>query len=160
MTNKSKKWLIPVLGLSLALNVFAGGVAVTHFMRTGGHEAPRMEKNRAEWRVDRFSLFANMGRLSPEVRQQVKEAMQRQEPPLQRVEENLKNARKAVREAMRAEPFDKAALDTAYDTMRSATLEFQEVVQGVAVNVIEGLDAEQRQALAERPRYHHKHGKK
>jgi uncharacterized membrane protein len=60
----------------------------------------------------------------------------------------LIEARRAVATAIRAEPFDRAALDAALATLRSLEVEMAGTVQAIIADLAEDLDAESRDRLA------------
>jgi uncharacterized membrane protein len=62
----------------------------------------------------------------------------------------LREARRAVGAALKAEPFDAAAFTRAYETMQARNQEVQTAIHGVVKAAVPQLSEEGRAAIAER----------
>lgn len=141
----ARRW-ITVLGaalvISLALNLFFGGVIVGH--RVGlldGQMTPANLKLRME-RVLRV-LPENDAKL-------VRDLFEAQHDDITRRFRALQESRKAIGVALRGQPFDPAAFAAAYEAMQARSQEVQAAIQGVIKTAIPQLSAEGRAAIAER----------
>jgi uncharacterized membrane protein len=136
-----RRWtitLLAVLLVSLAANVFAAGFFLRPFHRHhGDHEA----------RLARFAAMAAIGRESPDLEAKVREQVDGVRPAVHQAYLDMANARIEVRDAVRADPFDAARLDTALANLRARSSEFQAIVHGAVVTAVSEASPESRQSV-------------
>jgi len=144
----ARRW-ITILGaalvVSLALNLFFGGVIVGHrFGPRGGFD----------WQLTPAGLRLGMERvlraLPDNDAKLVRGLFEAQRADITQRFQALQDARKAVGAALKAEPFDPAAFTAAYEAMQARSQELQAAVHGVIKAAIPQLSAEGRAAIAER----------
>lgn len=144
----ARRWitvLAVALLLSLGLNLFLGGAIAGRMFgqRSGG----ALEMTPANLKVG----IERVLRVLPEADATVMRGMfEAQRGDLRQRFVALQRARKAVGEALRAEPFDAAAFAAAYETMQARSQEVQAAVHGVIKAAVPQMSAEARLAIAER----------
>jgi Spy/CpxP family protein refolding chaperone len=100
--------------------------------------------------VPQFVDLRSFRRVLPEERRDVIDAVfAPQRPALRERLGALFQARRAVREAMRAEPFDRAALDAAFERLREAETEAALQTQATLGDVLQQLTPEERRQFAD-----------
>lgn len=139
----SRRWKI-VLGLSLAMNLLFVGLIAGAVWRNGG-EGPRSFKGGPELQ----SYAAPYVRALPRAeRRALHQSIRAAHPRLGR------EARRAVYAqmlaALRADPFDAAAIQTILDEQRTAILGLQEAAQTQWMRAISDMTPEARAAYADR----------
>ena len=115
---------------SLAVNVLLVGAITTHFLRQPA--APTGDR----WRIAAEGLAAT---LPPADATKLRAVLANHTPALEIASADVRKAREGVRQALRAEPFNPAALDQAMVEFSTRRLEmqkrFQTVVAGAAAQV-------------------------
>jgi uncharacterized membrane protein len=145
----ARRWITvlgAVLVVSLACNLFLGGVIVGHRINQGGgllegQPTPANLKLRMERVLS--VLPENDAKL-------VRGLFEAQREDLARRFRALQESRKAIGAALKAQPFDPAAFTTAYEAMQARSQEVQAAIQGVIKTAIPQLSAEGRAAILER----------
>ena len=130
------KKLAWALGLSLALNLFFLGFGVARRLNP---PAPRAQAPGEMMPFDSARAARLFGQHSPELRAHRKE---------------VQRARKAVVEALLAEPFDKEALAQAFEKLRDATHNGQKELHDALVEAAANISHEERAVLARSPLLH------
>jgi len=148
---RTGKWVLLALVVSLGLNLFVGGLVVGgrfHHPPPGAflHERHVDAKNEP-----RVFLFVNrMAReLPPDERRNFMTVVNGYRGELTEADRNLRDARKRVREAMAAEPFDRAALENAFADVRVRFDDLQKVLHGALADAASRLPPDARQRLAQ-----------
>ena len=142
----ARRW-ITVLGavllVSLALNLFLAGVIAGRGVGSGGgfEFTPRKLRVAVE-RVTRVLPEADAALLTDRFEAQRADLTQRFQA--------LQDARRAVGAALKAEPYDAAAFDSAYEAMQARSQELQASIHAVLRRSIGELSEEGRRAIAER----------
>ena len=158
-----------LLGISVCANAFLGGMVIAHspfggpfsgpppHMREGGPDGPR--GMHAEGPDSRGPERSGEGRLRgglrqfardlpPDVRQPIMQAMLADREQVSERIQKMGENRKAITEALTAEPFDAAKLRDSLATQRSLQSEIQTHIHETLLGVIEKLTPEQREQLA------------
>jgi hypothetical protein len=120
--SRSLKLLVVALAVSVVLNIFGFGFFVARMARRS-HDGRGNSSLREKWKE--------------------------QAGPLRGRREAVERARRAVREALVAEPFDSQALTAALASLRAETNETQEALDQALVRFALGLGPEERRKLAE-----------
>lgn len=135
-----------LLVASIVLNVFligviGAGLAARHGVFHSPHDRPARPFEMPSPRKIRAVL--------PEADQPVAEAIfaAHRDEVRQKIRA-MAEARRAVAAAMRAEPFDRAALDAALAELRSREAELASTVQQAIADLVEKIDAESRGRIA------------
>lgn len=141
------KWsvtLLVVLVVSLALNLFVAGFAVSKFRKFGHGPVPGIERM--------FSAF--VGGFPREIRRDVHDELEDVRPQFQEVVASLRNARTRMFELMREDPLDKDALAQAMTEVRDRTSNIQQIGHDAARRAIENASPEARAKIDPRgPRW-------
>jgi uncharacterized membrane protein len=135
------RWLATVLGVSVALNLFFLGFLSA---RAFQHGAPRAERppHAAPWGRQRRS------RQRPRAFDWMTDAQRDELRPRRRA---LRGSRRAVEDALRAEPFDRENLSRALGDLRRQTDEIQASVHQFMLQRAEGMTDDERRRLADSP---------
>jgi len=144
----ARRW-ITILGaalvVSLALNLFIGGVIAGH--RFG----PRVD---FDWQLTPARLKLGMERvlraLPENDAEVVRGLFEAERADITQRFQALQDARKAIGAALKAEPFDATAFTAAYEAMQARSQELQAAVHGVIKAAIPQLSAEGRAVIVER----------
>jgi uncharacterized membrane protein len=142
------RW-ITILGaalvVSLALNVFFGGVIVGH--RVAG-------RGDFDWQMTPAKLRLGLERvlraLPDNDAKVLRDGFDAQRADLTQSFQALQDARKGIGAALKAKPFDPAAFTAAYEAMQARSRELQEALHGVIKAAIPQLSDEGRAVIAER----------
>jgi hypothetical protein len=143
------RW-ITVLGaalvVSLALNLFFGGVIVGH--RVGGRGGDfDLQMTPAKLKLGLERVLRALPDNDAKV---VRDLFAAQRADLTQRFQALQDARKAIGAALKAKPFDPAAFTSAYEAMQARSRELQDALHGVIKAAIPQLSAEGRAAIAQR----------
>jgi uncharacterized membrane protein len=101
-------WIAVALVLSLGVNLFMGGAIAGRLMHDGHHRMDRGSGDQVRWIVKRISED-----LPDTQRDAFREAMDSRKDQLVDLGKQLREAREAVKNAIRSRPFDRAAFDSA-----------------------------------------------
>ncbi|MSO93271.1 MAG: periplasmic heavy metal sensor [Rhodospirillales bacterium] len=128
------------LFVSLAVNLLLAGAIVTHLLRQPAQ--PTGDR----WRIAAESLAttlpdADAGKL--------RAVLANQTPVLEAASADVRKAREAVRQAMRAEPFSPAALDQAMAEFSARRFEMQKRFQSVIAATAAQVSPDARAKMAE-----------
>lgn len=112
---RNASWIAVALVVSLGANLFLGGMMAGRILH-GGFGGPRMEgiggPSQVRWIVKRIAED-----LPESQRDTFRNAMDARKDQLVAIGKELHDAREAVRAAIEARPFDRAAYDTAAATL-------------------------------------------
>ena len=144
----ARRW-ITVLGgalvVSLALNLFFGGVVVGHRVGTGGDFDWQLTPAKLKFGIERVT------RTLPAADAKImRDLFEAQKSDITQRFEALQESRKAIGAALKAEPFDAAAFTAAYEAMQARSQELQAAIHGVIKSAIPQLSAEGRRVIVER----------
>ena len=146
----ARRW-ITVLGaalvISLALNLFLGGVIVGHRVGQGGGGLPNGAMNPANLTKRMEQVFRVLPEADAKMMRGLFEAAR---PDITQRFQALQESRRAIGAALKAEPFDPAAFTAAYEAMQARSQELQAAVHGVIKAAIPQLSAGGRAVILER----------
>jgi Spy/CpxP family protein refolding chaperone len=129
-------------GLTAALLVSAAlNIALISFMagRLAGGAPPRPEGPSGPARI--------LEKATPEVRAMLREAFVASRNEIAPKRRNVGELRLAMRDAILAEPFDRARVEAAYGAFRAAEQDLQSAHGAIVIDVLEKLPLEERKAL-------------
>ena len=160
MSSLTKRLSI-ALAVSVALNLFGAGFLVSRALhREHGPRMPHMPPPAQEL-VDVSPFMGPRGLLGcgagPHAEPRVREVMRAHGKELREGRGELRERRHAVEDALRAEPFDPAALTTALTALRASTNAAQERMHSALVDLAKTLSPEERHGLARAGKDHHGH---
>lgn len=143
------KRLSIALAVSIALNLFGAGFLVSRALqRRHGPGTPPATHDF----VDVSPFMGPHGLLGsgvgPHAAPRVREVMRAHGEELRKGRGELRERRRAVEDALRAEPFDGAGLRTALSGLRTSTNAAQERMHAALVDLAKTLSPEERRALA------------
>lgn len=145
---RAGKWVLLALFVSLGLNLFVAGFVLAHKYHRPPHEfadqRPPNERPGVHAFVDRMA-----GTLPDADREQFLSVIAGYRAEMATAEKQLRDARQKVREAVAADPFDRAALETAFGEVRARLQDMQKVMHGALTDAISRLPADARKNLAE-----------
>lgn len=133
-----RNWLKIGLLASLAINVLLLGLI--------GGSAWRL-RDAAMTNAIGPSMFAYSNTLPGDRRAEIRRLFVERRPVVRPLRVAAQQARREVREAMVAEPFDKARLVAAHDRMIAAETRLRTAIGGVVADAAEKLNAEERRAF-------------
>ncbi|GAB5445260.1 periplasmic heavy metal sensor [Gymnodinialimonas sp.] len=139
------RWLKLVLAVSLALNLAVVGLIAGAVMSGGG---PR-DAGGAPLALRALGLGPFERALSREDRAELRERLEGAGVELREERRAIGRSLRAVEEALRAEPFDRAAVDAAFARSRGLVVSLQETGHGALLDQIESMSAAEREALAD-----------
>jgi uncharacterized membrane protein len=141
--DRTTKRLVIALALSVSVNLFFAGFAVAR--RVMMHRAWQAQGPMLGPRG--FLGRAGLGNAGPRARG----ILEQRRGALRQHHGALRAARDKVREALGAEPFDKARLETALTELHAQTAQMQSTMHATLVELAASLDAAQRKRLANAP---------
>jgi uncharacterized membrane protein len=143
-----------ILIASLALNLFAAGAFATALLADRGPVAGLRRPGRAGQLMGMPNPRQLRAALAEPGDRALDELLGRHGPGIRQRIGDLRAARRDVAEAIRAEPFRRAALDDALAGLRAREAEVAVATQAMMAELVERLDAEDRARVAEllRPR--------
>ena len=116
--------LIVVVFLSLAANLVVAGFVVARIAGPGpGSDIERI-------------VAMGIRAFPPEIQQAIEQGSRAKHDELRTRIDAVQQARKRMFEAMRADPFDQAALEAAYADLRTQTNDLQQVGQEIVLDAI------------------------
>ena len=136
MPQMSKRWAI-VLFSSLALNLFIGGVFVSHWGGRG-HDVARSHA---------FGLRGASRHMDEDTRTAMRSMWSERADEMRPLWESMRQARQETIGALGAEPFDKAALEAALAKSLAASIASQEAFHAALVDSASELTPEQRRSF-------------
>jgi uncharacterized membrane protein len=148
------RWLTIALVISLGINLLILGAVAGHLLSGHRHmwQRPGMMQGEAGRGADRpgdMVIQRMTAALPAEHRPAFEAAMAQHRPQLVESGRAVREARTKVRDAMVAEPFDRAKLDAAFAELRARSQELQTAVHTAVSDAAVKLPAEARQKLAE-----------
>ena len=143
-TSKTGRGVKIALGLSLAVNLLVlglvgGAVLGNDRVRMAGPEAASLR-----------SLGPIVGVLDEDTRRRLAIHVARSDTGMRRDLRGLVSATRAFQDALRAEPFDRAAVTSALQSQRDFVLSAQENGHMLLLDELEAMSSEERLALADR----------
>jgi uncharacterized membrane protein len=136
MPQMSNRWAV-VLFTSLAINLFVGGVFVSHWVYHGRDVA----------RSHAFGLRGVSRHMDEETRRTMRRMWSVHEDEMRPLLEAMREARENAVEAIGAELFDKAALEEALAATLATSTASQEAFHAAVVDAAEELTPKQRRSF-------------
>jgi len=144
--SRPRRWVTVLLGLSLAANLLVVGVIVGSLGWRGGG-GPAVRAGQME-----LSVFPYTEALSRADRVRMMRDWQHRGPPLRDIAEQHRTDASALAAALRAEPFDPAAISALLDARRIRLTERQDLAIELLRDRLLALDPAERRAYADRLR--------
>ena len=145
LSPRANTWLIGILFVSLAFNLFVGGVWVGHKLF---HAREYSESHKREFSM--MSFAERMARrLPPRERDKYMSVINGYRPEMAMAEKEMRAAREKVRDALNADPFDPQALADALAGVRESFTNVQKVFHQALVAGAAALDADGRKKLSQ-----------
>jgi uncharacterized membrane protein len=142
----ARRW-ISMLGaalvVSLALNLFFGGIIVGH--RLGQRGDTDWQRLPARLKIERV-----LNALPENDAKVMRDLFEAQRADITQRFQALQSARRTIGAALKAAPFDPAAFATAYEAMQARSQDLQAAIHGVIKAAVPQLSAEGRAAILER----------
>jgi hypothetical protein len=133
--------LLVVVFLSLAANLVVAGFVVSRFGPPPGRGGGDIE------RIVAIGIRA----FPPEIQKAIMDGSRDKRDAMKAKLDAVKDARQRMFDAMRANPFDPAALDTAYTDLRTRTTELQEIGQQIVSEAVANASPEVRAQIRPPP---------
>lgn len=138
----TRGWVKVLLAVSLALNLAIIGMAAGAFLRNGGPPGRGDDRD--------FGLGPLADALSREDRRALRDAFLERHPDGMGGRAALRADFDALLAALRAEPFDPAALDAAFASIAARNADLLERGRSVVADYLKTMDAATRAAFADR----------
>ena len=148
---RGAKWLLLALLLSLAVNLFVGGILVGRWFRDQPTASLSTEASLPQ-RGQRplLAMFQRITRkLEPEERRLFHDAVLSYRAELRSAFRGVRQARRTLRRTLRAEPYDRQALEAALAELRARKDIFEKTLHSAALDGIERLSPAGRRRLAQ-----------
>ena len=146
------RWIVVFLLVSLAVNVFVGGIWVGRWIDGGSEpevvQAAPIDRPRPPGPGPRW-LRESVGR---EGQALLRRVWRQHEDTIEPLRETVRESRVAVADALAAEPFDVEVYAVALERMRSSMLQLHTATHAAMIDLVEQMPEEQRLKMAERAR--------
>lgn len=129
--------LLVVVFLSLAANLVVAGFVVSRFGPPPGRGGGDIE------RIVAIGIRA----FPPEIQKAIVDGSKAKRDEMKTLIDSVKDARQRMFEAMRADPFDPAALEAAYADLRQKTSVLQEAGQQIVLDAVANASPEVRSRI-------------
>jgi len=149
---RQRKWLALLLLLSLAGNVFLGGLYAGAWLgdEDGTEEASSDGKGGEAKDQPGLRIFRRMAEALPDAERATFEAaIAGERDKLAAAGLAMRDAREKVRAVIKTEPWNRTALDAALADMRAKSRTFFEMMHGVMANAVAQLSPEARRKVSE-----------
>jgi uncharacterized membrane protein len=150
-TAKRSPWLIALLVVSLGLNLFLGGLMFGRWF-SGPSMMRQMAmhgERGAGGEPGRFLTQRMAASLPAEHRPVFEAAMEQHRDRVAQAAAEAREARAMVRDALSREPFDRTALERAFEAVRSRNDALQQEIQAAIADAATNLPPDARQRLAD-----------
>jgi len=147
---RAAPWLLVALLISVAINLFVGGLAAGRlFAASPASPPPAAAPAQAGERAPVPAVRRFLAALPEEHRPVVEVSLAERRPQMVAATRELRAARDRVREVLVAERLDRAALDAAIEAMRARNGEVQRILHQALAQSAERLPLDARRAIAE-----------
>jgi uncharacterized membrane protein len=147
---KSRSWMTIALIVSLGLNLFLGSLIVGRWFSGPHHRPPPYARTERAPGAEANRILQRMASALPhEHRAGFESVLDRHRDRLSRAAVEAREARDQVRQALRKEPFDRAELERAFETLRARNNALQQEIQTAIAEGAAGLPPEARERLAD-----------
>jgi len=143
MSSPVARKLAIALAVSVGLNLFLGGMITSAWIARHGFG----ERSHPARTVGMFDLRSGFEALGSDVRPMAREIRREYGPRLRESGREMRAARRAVANLLRADELDPAALKTAFGNVRKASDDAQAVMHQLLLETMAHLTAEQRRAF-------------
>lgn len=144
-----RPWVLIVLIVSLGLNLFLGGLMAGHWF-SGPPHPPRAAQGERGAAGEPGRILQRMAStLPPEHRPAFEAAIAKHRDRVAQAASQSREAREQVREILRKDPLDRAALDRAFEAVRTSNIALQTEIQMTIAEAAADLPASARQRLTE-----------
>lgn len=141
---RKRRWIMPLLFTSLAVNLLVAGVVI------GALLSPDGPRNRSEIGPGRGVIGEPFIRALPRSeRRALAEDVRKMSPQIREGRENLRQRFEAFLTALRADPFDPAAISRLLAEQRGVAVGRQEIGERLLMKRLEAMTPEQRAAYAD-----------
>ncbi|MEQ8176898.1 MAG: periplasmic heavy metal sensor [Amphiplicatus sp.] len=134
-----------LLALSVAANVFLGGFVAGRLL--GGPPHDKLIHTGDGGRAFSFKIAAELDDLSPDAREAFRKVFGESRERLIRNHREAKRLRKALSDALAADPWNRTQAEAALAELRAAESAQQAALATLLIDAFEGLSAEDRKAL-------------
>jgi len=147
-TPKRRSWIVIALIVSVGLNLFLGGLMVGRWISGPPHRPFATAERGSGGEPGRF-LHRMASTLPPEHRPVFDAVISKHQNRIAELASEAREAREQVRAVLNKEPFDRAALDRAFENIRARNIALQTEIQMTISEAAAGLPPEARQRLAD-----------
>ena len=147
-TPKRRPWILIALIVSLALNLFLGGLMIGRWVSGPPHHRAAAAERGPGGEPGRI-LQRMAGSLPQEHRPAFEAVIGRHQERIVVLATQAREARAQVRDVLNKEPFDRAALDRAFETVRTRNDALQTEIQATIAEAAAALPPEARRQLAD-----------
>jgi uncharacterized membrane protein len=148
-TPKSRPWVLVLLVVSLALNLFLGGLMAGRWFSGPHHRAPMAAAERGPAGEPNRILQRMAATVPPEHRGAFEAAIAKHHERIVQAATQSREARERVRDILRKEPFDRASLDLAFENVRVHNMALQSEIQAAIAEAASQLPPDARQRLSD-----------
>lgn len=142
---RTRRWVKIALAVSLALNLAVIGMIAGAFLGTGAMG----ERGGSQQALRALGLGPFARALSRQDRMELRGRILSSGVELREERRAIGRSLRAVEAALRAEPFDRAAVEEAFTRSRGLVVSLQEMGHAALLDQIETMDAAERAALAD-----------
>jgi uncharacterized membrane protein len=146
---KSRPWMLIVLVVSLGLNLFLGGLMAGRWFSGPPHRMAATQGERGPAGEPGRILQRMAQTLPPEHRPAFEAAIAKHRDRVAQAATQAREAREQVRDIMRKDPLDRAALDNAFEKVRMSNVALQTEIQTTIADAAAVLPASARHRLTE-----------
>jgi uncharacterized membrane protein len=147
--SKSRPWVLIVLIASLGLNLFLGGLMAGRWFSGPPHRMAATQGERGPAGEPGRILQRMAQTLPPEHRPAFEAAIAKHRDRIAQAATQAREARDLVRDILRKDPLDRAALDSAFETLRTSNVALQAEIQQTIADAAAGLPVSARHRLTE-----------
>ncbi|MEQ8934875.1 MAG: periplasmic heavy metal sensor [Amphiplicatus sp.] len=134
-----------LLAVSIAANVFLGGFVAGRLL--GGPPHGKPDHSFDGGRTFSLKMAGEIEELSPEAREAFRKVFAESRERLIKNHRETKRLRKALSEALAADPWSRTQVEAAHAELRAAESAQQAALAALLIDAFEGLSAEDRKAL-------------
>lgn len=148
-SSKSRPWVLIVLVISLGLNLFLGGLMAGRWFSGPPHRMAGVQGERGPAGEPGRILQRMAQTLPPENRPAFEAAIAEHRDRVAQAATQAREARDLVRDVLRKDPLDRAALDSAFEKLRTSNVALQTEIQQTIADAAVNLPAPARHRLTE-----------
>lgn len=145
-TNKKRRWLIPALIVSLAINLLVIGVVIGAFVSGGANYRGRVDSSPARGFIGKPFLYA----LPQEDRRALGQEFRENPAAILETREALRERVQGLLEVLRNDPFDAESAARILSEQRALIVDRQKYGERLLLDHLASMSAEERTAYAEK----------